>query len=107
MKRNKPWKVFFYTSCGFIGGALLSIHLWGDDPIKQKIEEKVTHLMPNIPIWYDNGTFFDITKECVIDNWVGWTGIAGMLAILFVVIFKWNHIKKLTKDIVSKIEPNL
>ena len=91
-----------YMVIAFTGGYILSICL-EDVPIKQEIEEKVTHLMPNIPIWWDNGNFFDITKDCIIPNSVGWTGILVIIAITAFLIFKWKNIwKKKFLDIISR-----
>jgi hypothetical protein len=95
MKKNGFLKVgsIAYMVCFFTGGWVLSTYL-EDTPIKEGIEDKVTSVMPNIPIWWDEGNFFDVTKECIIPNWVGLTGLLGILIFIAFLIWKWKKVWK-------------
>ncbi len=75
-----------------VGSALLGGFLEDLIPIKEGIEDKITSFMPNIPIWWDNGNFFDITKETIISSYVGWTGLIVILALIALLIWKWKKV---------------
>ncbi len=108
MKRNNFLKIgsIAYMVCFFVGGFLLSAYL-EDTPIKEGIEDKVTSYMPNIPMWWDEGNFFDVTKECIIPNWVGGTGLIVILALIAFLVFKWKKIwKKKFMHLISAPEPS-
>ncbi|MHA2389297.1 MAG: hypothetical protein ACXACW_11320 [Candidatus Hodarchaeales archaeon] len=95
MKKNGLLKVgsIAYMVCFFTGGWFLSTYL-EDTPIKEGIEDKITSVMPNIPTWWDEGNFFDVTKECIIPHWVGFAGLLGILAFTAFLIFRWKKIWK-------------
>ncbi len=77
-----------------VGSILLGGFLEDLIPIKEGIEDKITNFMPNIPAWYDNGNFFDVTKETIIPHWIGLIGLFGIITLTAFLIWKWKKVWK-------------
>jgi len=57
--------------------------------------KKLDSFVTQICVWYDSGTCFTKQKilsgaEIAISPWVGWTGVAILIVLLGIIIFKLN-----------------
>ena len=95
MKDDKYKKIAIIAGAGIlavpviIGGSLEDL-----TPLKKGVEDKINTVLPNIPIWWDNGNFFDVSKDCIIPNWVGWVGLMGILTLTAFLVWKWKKVWK-------------